>query len=300
VRAWLTLLLTLSVGVLTGRALVIAGSDGTQNTTNPGGGLPWDHVGSIGGASGVYLGAFGGGYWVATATHVGAGDFTLGSTTYSVASGSAVQVSGSDLTLFRLSSDPGLANLTLATTAPTAGSTITMVGRGVGNNSSLTTWFVDTTPPTPVWSTSNFAGADGTASGYAWAGAATMRWGSNTIETGQPIFNSYNIGTGATNSFVADFDAVSGQTQGAVGDSGGAAFYFNGSTWELAGIMGAIGTFSGQPGSTAVFGNVTYLIDLASYNGAIVSAIPEPAEIGCVIGGLAAGAAVWARRRRLR
>src|SRR5437773_2137455 len=64
------------------RALVVYGGDGTQNTTAPGNGAPWDHVGTIGGATGVYLGSFGGGSWVITANHVGVGDFTLGGTTY--------------------------------------------------------------------------------------------------------------------------------------------------------------------------------------------------------------------------
>ena len=44
------------------RAVIVEGGDGTQNTTAPGNGAPWDHVGTISGASGVYLGAFGGGY----------------------------------------------------------------------------------------------------------------------------------------------------------------------------------------------------------------------------------------------
>src|SRR4051812_44329093 len=58
------------------RAVIVYGGDGTQNTTAPGNGAPWDHVGTIGGATGVFLGSYGGNSWVITANHVGAGDFT--------------------------------------------------------------------------------------------------------------------------------------------------------------------------------------------------------------------------------
>ena len=64
----------------------------TTNTTAPGSGAPWNHVGTIGGASGVYLGAFGDGYWVLTAAHVGLGNITLNRVTYTAVSGSGVQI----------------------------------------------------------------------------------------------------------------------------------------------------------------------------------------------------------------
>ena len=65
------------------RALVIAGGNGTQNFTAPTGtGFSSDpgfaNVGTIHGLGGVYLGNYGGNYWVLTASHVGLGDLTLG------------------------------------------------------------------------------------------------------------------------------------------------------------------------------------------------------------------------------
>ena len=69
---------------------------------------------------------------------------------------------------------------------------------------------------------------------------------------------------------------------------------------ELAGIMGAIGTFSGQPSGTAVFGDITYAVDIASYQSAILAAIPEPAEAGLWCAGLIAIATLLRWRFRGR
>jgi hypothetical protein len=123
-----------------------------------------------------------------------------------------------------------------------------------------------------------------------------MRWGTNTIDA----TSSYDIGTGNTAALTTTFSALTGEAQGSVGDSGGAMFYFNtgSSTWELAGILGAVGTFSNQPGSTAIFGDATYAADISSYRGAILTAIPEPATTAVWIGGVGAVAVVSLRRRR--
>lgn len=52
----------------------------------------WDYVGTINGASGVYLGNG----WVITASHVGASTFTLGATSYSPVANSAVRILNTD------------------------------------------------------------------------------------------------------------------------------------------------------------------------------------------------------------
>jgi hypothetical protein len=276
------------------RAVIVAGGDGTQNTADPNTGVPWDHVGTIGGASGIYLGAFSGGYWVATATHVGAGNFTLGGTTYALASGSGVQIGGSDLTLFRITGDPGLSSLTISSTAPAVGAAVTMIGNGVNRGTAQLYWSVNQT--TTPWTWTPLADSTGSnASGYAWGSGNALRWGTNTIAGS----SSYNVGTGATNALVTVFDPISGEAQGATGDSGGAMFYFNSGTsaWELTGVMGAVTTFSGQPGSTAVFSDATFMVDLASYHDAIITAIPEPGAIGMGWAAFAAAVAMRFRRR---
>ena len=169
-----------------------------------------------------------------------------------------------------------------------------MIGNGVNRATTGTSWFVDTAPTPWVWSTATFAGADASASGYLSGSGSTMRWGTNTISG----TTTYNVGTGNTTALTTVFDNITGEAQGAAGDSGGAAFYFNGSTWELVGIMGAIGTYSGQPAGSAVFGNETYLASIPAYYSVITSAIPEPADIAVWFAGIAGGLAFWRHRRR--
>jgi hypothetical protein len=283
------LLLALLVGVAPiARAVIVAGPDGTINIGAPGDGAPWDHVGTIGGTTGVYLGAYGGGYWVITADHVGVGDFTVNNTTYTAVGGSGVQIAGADLLVFRLMTEPPLTSLALSATAPVASSSITMIGNGVNRDTSLTTWFVDTGTNPATWSTSFFGAANFATTGYLWGSGNTMRWGTNQI-TGTTTFNNTSL-------LYSTFDQV-GDAQGATGDSGGGVFYLNGSTWELTGIMDYIGTFNGQPGSTAVFDNTTMFADISDYRSAILTAIPEPANVAAWCAGLAAAFAAWSRRR---
>lgn len=271
------------------RAVIVYGGDGTGNMTAPGNGAPWNYVGTIGSTTGVFLGNYNGSGWVITANHVGAGDFTLGGTTYSAVGGSGVQIGGADLQVFRISSAPALSNLSLSATAPTFGSSVTMIGNGVGRAAGLTTWHVNTTPDPWVWSLSSFAGETTTKDGYTWNGVNAMRWGTNTI-AGATTFNGTSL-------LLSEFTATAGSAQAATGDSGGGVFYYNGSNWELSGVMAYIDTFSGQPGSTAVVGNLTAFANIADYRGAILTAIPEPAEVGAWFGAVALAAVIWRRRR---
>ena len=273
------------------RAVIVYGGAGTQNTTAPSDDPGWANVGS----NGVYIGAYSSGYWVLTATHVGAGNITLAGTTYNAVAGSGVQVAG-DLYAFRIAANPHLPNLTLSSVGPTTGSSVVMIGNGRNRATSLTTWYVDVGTDPYTWSTSFFAAADGTLNGYLYGSGNSKRWGTNTIDG----VTTYDNGTGVTTGLYTDFDAVTGQSQGAGGDSGGALFYKNGSTWELAGILSAIGNYSGQPSETAVVGDLTYAIDLSSYEGALASiiGIPEPATWAGLFGGAALLAAAVRRRRR--
>ena len=283
------------------QALMVAGVDVTTNTLPPGNGAPWDHVGSIGGTTGVYLGAFGGGYWVITAAHVGIGALTLNNVTYTAVAGSGVQIGGADVFVYRIDSNPGLTNLALSAVAPGVNAAVTMIGAGVKGDATLLNWSVNQNGNTSgasggaAWTWTAQPDASGAnLSGYGWGSGKVLRWGTNAI-TGT---TSYNIGTGTTSALYTTFNPITGEAQGAAGDSGGAMFYLNGSTWELAGILGAIGTFNNQPGATAVFGNITYAADISVYRSAITSAIPEPAGVVAWSGVLVAGVALWRRRRR--
>jgi hypothetical protein len=113
------------------QALTLFGVSVGQNE-NPANGLGWDNVGSVGGASGIYLGSFATGFWVLTANHVPAGTFGLGSGNYAMVAGSAQQIGSTDLSLFRIASDPMLPNLNLATSKPAFGTAVWMVGFGGG------------------------------------------------------------------------------------------------------------------------------------------------------------------------
>ncbi len=290
---------------LPARAIVLLGGTGTEQFTNPGSGLPWANVGNVGGASGVYLGDFGGNYWVLTASHVvGSGsslaNLVLDSGTHIFVPGSGVVVrngdnSVTDLTLFRISTNPGLTNLTISSTAPVTSATVMMVGRG-GIEGGANYWSVSVQPGASddIWTDLGGNPTGSNASGYLLAGSAGKRWGQNAITN----TSNYNVGTGNTAAFYTTFQNVGGSAQAAAGDSGGATFYNNGSSWELAGILGAVGGFVNQPGSTALLGNVSFSASIASYNSFITSAIPEPSTYAALAGLLALGAVVIARRRK--
>ena len=116
--------------------------------------------------SGTYLGN---GY-VLTAGHVGAGNFTLGTSTYDYVAGSAVNIGDADLTLFRISGDPGLTALTLPTLTnpPVVDSTsFYMIGYGGGNGESyaqdtVTETDVPTTVPGYPYASFDFEEETGT------------------------------------------------------------------------------------------------------------------------------------------
>jgi hypothetical protein len=273
------------------RAVIVSGGDGSGNLTGTGV-SGWDYVGSVNGASGVYLGNYDGSYWVLTAGHVGAGNFTLNGTTYSVVDGSSVSLTNDDgavvdLTLFRISADPGLATLALSDSTPATGTSVTMIGYGLNRGATATRW--DTS-----WNESQF----GVYRGYKWTGASAKRWGKNTV-----------VGTatnGTTEYFTTTFLSTNGSAQATVGDSGGGVFITVNGTVELAGSMGLVSSFSGQPGSTSVYGNQTYNADISVYRTqilSIVSAVPEPGVSILGLGGLLiilAGGMIKTRRAALR
>lgn len=288
-------------------AVIVAGGNGTQNTTVPTSDQGWSYVGSVNfsngslNASGIYLGEYGGSYWVLTAKHVadsGLGSYTLDGTTYGFVTGSGKQVGTLDLYVVQISiTDPGdpllsVSNLALATTSPTSSTAVTMIGYGRNRATSSTTYYIDTSTDPYTWSTT-FSFGSPTLSGYQYASGNTKRWGSNTSEG--TVINS------GTTYLVTDFDNTSGQGQAAVGDSGGGVFAYNSATgtYELAGVMDLVTSYSGQPGETAIFGNQTYSIDIATYRSLILSTVPEPAPIALLLGsGLLLLRGLSTRKRR--
>jgi len=300
-------------------AVIIDNGDGTGNTTAPPvNAAGWDHVGTVGGASGVYLGN----RWVLTAFHVAAGDLTLDGVTYQRDTNvDSVRIENpggqgltqfTDLRLFKLADDPGLPKLEIASLGPVTDETVQLIGVGRDRAAALTPYFIDTDTDPPTWSTSASPDADATAAGYQWLGTRTKRWGTNTISDPDQIFDTdepqaVNAGNGDVLSFFTDFDDTGGVTdeaQAAAGDSGGAVFRFNADTaeWELLGLMHAISFFEGQPGfdaagtRSAVYGNLTWAADLSAYRDSINAVVvPEPATAAVL-----ACAALWMATRRRR
>jgi hypothetical protein len=280
----LALLLPLAIAAAASGVIIDTG-DGTGNVTAPAPDPGWGHVGiaNANGLSAVYLGNG----WVLTANHVNAGDVWFGGVLYPWMPGTAVQLtnpdtSGADLLMFKIADPlPALPGLSIRATPPPLGTSLILIGYG-RDRGAATTW----NPPGP----------GPTYDGWYWAGTASKRWGTNfvediDVELYEPVFS--------TQLFGCEFDQSGGghsthEAQGAVGDSGGAAFAWNGSSYELAGIMIGILSYSEQPANTALFTNATVTADLSVYRDEIVDWMPEPT------GGLWVGAglvAALARRR---
>jgi hypothetical protein len=264
-------------------AVVINSGNGSGNTnapSGPNGDLGWNYVGMVNGASGVYLGAYGGANWVLTANHVGFGNFSLDGTTYSAINGSGRQIGSIDLYAYQITVGQGtglslLSNLTLAGTSPATGETLTMIGNGKNRDPSRTYWAVNTSSTPWTWNESSPPFYN--ASGYELLSSSSKRWGSNLADGVVTVNSTSMIQT------AFDQSGTANEAQGAIGDSGGGVFAINNGSYQLAGIINSVTRFSGQTENTAVFGNRTYSIDVASYRSAILNSVPEPGEFWLLI-----------------
>jgi len=133
-----------------------------------------------------------------------------------------------------------------------------------------------------------------------WMRLATksLRWGTNRVGgpwPGDPM---------DTVAFYTEFNYpvapshTSHEAQAAEGDSGGAVFAKQGSTWELAGIMYVIGLHEGHVNNSALRGEWTGAADLSFYRDDIMdlTAVPEPGGSLLLGAGLAFLATVGRRR----
>lgn len=288
------------------RAVQIYGTDGLNHLSAPADDPGWAHVGQVNGASCVFLGSYDSGYWALSARHVVGGvdglSVSIAGASYATVAGSGVRLTNADTTpvdlmLFRLQGDPTLAalgRLSVAATSLGLGDTVRYVGYGYQRQSSLTYWSVTGTGAGTVWTVQPGPGG-ANALGYGWTGSTALSWGDNTVSA---LGQSVDIGNGPTAAFATTFSASNGSAMLAVGDSGGAAFRKVGGAWELAGINDAIGTYTNQPASTSVVGNLAYAADLSVYNAQIqaVIAIPEPTT-WTACGGVVASALLLVRRR---
>ena len=266
-----------------GTAVIIAGGDGSGNTTAPTGGQGWDYVGRIDNANAYSSVTYIDNNWFITANHVKVFDnptgVLFGGSSYSIDPNTWTRLQNSngddaDLMMFRVTGSVGLSGLTVRSSATANGSFLTMIGNGRNREATETSWnssWVEGGHP-PVYT------------GYKWASGSTKRWGTNVKDVDAGLVDD---GFGITDMFYSDFDDIGGsEAQGATYDSGGGVFYNNGGEWELAGLMLSTSGYSGQPGGTAVYGNRTYMADMQHYADQIntTAAIPEPSTAILLVG----------------
>jgi hypothetical protein len=239
-------------------------TSGWETTTGTTGITGWDYVGSIGGASAVYLGDG----WVLTAAHVTlstSSTFTLSGASYSISD--ITYVGTSDLVLFKISVTLSIPALTITGTNSllSVGSSVVMIGNGGGAES----WGKN------VITTGSYSV---TVNGKTTTDFLT-KLGSGQIRPGQNYSNTALL--------------VSG-------DSGGADYYYDTSTgeWVLVGINEVVLT------GTDANGNVTSrysgMVDLSEYADEIsaiidVTSVPEPSTWALL--GIS-GALGWVYKKR--
>jgi hypothetical protein len=266
----------------TAYAVIIDSVDGTGNTAAPSPDPGWSYVGTQGGLTAVYLGDG----WVLTANHVGAGDVTLLGAVYPYVPGTAVRLSNADesfadLLVFAIAPYPVMPLLPIATTGPPLGTDLILIGNG-RNRGAATSWDSNGPPPPgPIF-------------GYEWASGHSLRWGANHVED---YPEELVLGTWSFASFFDEGVSLD-EGQAATGDSGGAAFALDGSEWKLAGLIYAIGIYTGQPTGTSLYGQRTYSADLSYYRDEILDVVGLPEPTGGVPAGVMLIFALQRRRAR--
>lgn len=258
---WNKLILWICVlGALTApRLMAIVDAHSPANTNAPPDGAPWDHVGTVNGASGIYVGNG----WVVGAGHVGWNNFLLNGTLYDF-DGNALRLTNSDgsttdMVMFHLAPPPNLPSLALASNTPAAYSQVDMIGYGRIAGSAETTI--------------------GAYRGFYWSASGYKSWGNNRVNNTGGAF-VINAGAGNITVFQTDFSSpgtpapgsqTTDEAQAAVGDSGGAVFHQTGSGWELAGMVDAVGAYGDQLANTSVYADETYFGDIATYRAQIAA-----------------------------
>jgi MYXO-CTERM domain-containing protein len=287
------------VGALAGArpalGVLVAGGDGSQNSTPPANFNYWNNIGLMFG-TGIYLGD----RWVLTAKHVQGGvdsGYTFvvpglnngADAVFNAANASQRFLhlpdgSGtvSDLAVFRLQDDPLLNNLPQVQfgAAPAIGTSVTAYGSGYNRDATLRTWRLTNPtnglPPDPshpenmVWTDVTGKAVPPNAltkQGYTYGSTGrAKRWGNN-VTIAMPNGQTTQEGD-STILFGTRFDSAEGDSQVVPFDSGGPVFVGN----RLVGLTLLAGTFQnetnaalGQPANTAVFGNEAYYANLADY-----------------------------------
>lgn len=263
---------------------VVTFEDGSETLADDFG---FANVGQKGFASGVYLGD----RWVLTARHVGTGDITLNGITYHYEEESAQTIKNpsgfeqldsvyTDLILYRLTEEPDLPALKIATTPPPIATDLYLAGNGYRRQDSLSYWTVSGTDW--VWTESETTTSYW---GYKTQDGHELNWGRNQVIASSrgPTDSTHYLTLDSTDmvAIKTRFDVQQPREAQAVsGDSGGGAFYFdNEEGWVLAGIISCIEVPPNSP-TYAISEATTCCVDLSFYRDEILeiinpSIIPE-------------------------
>jgi hypothetical protein len=243
----------------TATTFAIVDANSTTNTSDPGGGVPWANVGSVNGASGTYIGNG----WVLTAAHVGAGPIAFDSGTFQP-DGRVIRLKNpdtslADMLLYHLVLTPSLPDSVISSSTPAVASLVDLVGYGRIRGSAE----------------QSYSSEDGPKFGFNWSANGTKSYGTNQIQSGVETLTVF--GAGSFRGFILDFTPPPSlftppppyvntvrEAQVATGDSGGAVFYKNGATWELAGMIEALASFV-YPLPASVYGDESWVMDLPTY-----------------------------------
>jgi hypothetical protein len=243
----------------TATTFAIVDANSTTNTTDPGGGVPWANVGSVNGGSGTYIGNG----WVLTAAHVGAGPIAFDSGTFQP-DGRVIRLKNpdtslADMLLYHLVLTPGLPDSFISSSTPAVASLVDLVGYGRIRGSAE----------------QSYSSEDGPKFGFNWSANGIKSYGTNQIQSGVETLTVF--GAGSFRGFILDFTPTPTlftppppfvntvrEAQVATGDSGGAVFYKNGATWELAGMIEALASFV-YPLPASVYGDESWVMDLPTY-----------------------------------
>jgi len=280
-------------------AVIIDSGDGTGNTTAPVDDPGWDNVGARGGLSAIYVRNG----WILTANHVPVGPTVFLGVAYDAVPGTTTRLDNGDgtypdLKVWAIYPSPPLPDLTIRSSSAQPNGEIIMIGSGRDRGAATDTndpsvWVPPPDPPNPP------------KTGYLWLNSRALRWGTNKI-AGKWLPHPND-----TVSWYTLFDQsppahTTHEAQAALGDSGGAVFFKQGSTWELMGVMHAVSLWpgdtpeSGQQFNSALYGNAVAVADLSVYRNQILelTAVPEPG--GAIM--LASGITflLTAGRRRMR
>lgn len=288
---------------LAANAVVV--STGGPNNTAPSGQPFFGNVGTVNGASAIYLGN----QWVMSASHVASSlpaSVNFGGTTYTTQTGSWQRLTNAglgsglsaetDIVLFRLTTSPSLPSLAIRTAALSANDGVMMIGNGKVQEASLTYWNLIAGPGAndDVWTEVALPAASNR-QGFKTTTTNQVRWGTNNV--GNPNI-TVNAGAGDVRSFSTVYDdGMTNEAQGVLGDSAGAVLFNSGGTWQLAGMIHAINTFENQPAVTAIDGQSTFIANLSLYAPQINAIISIPEASGFLLLSISTLGAIMRRKR---